>query len=186
MTASTPDPYNPQPTPDNPNPEPARPPMSPETPEPDEPPGVPPPSPDSVPSPGEEPIQIPPETPSEVPPQPGFPAPTAIRASFLAAVLLSWIVAVSPTAAQTSDDGPDVTAPTDPCRAQPDDQAEADEGEAKNQDDRTGNDPRPALEDCNGVLTPPRTGDQEIEGPPPDTGTTPVIPPETVPEQPPG
>ena len=44
---------------------------------------------------------------------------------------------------------------------------------------------RPSLENCNGVLTPPRTGDEEIEEPAPNTGTTPVIPPGAVPEQPP-
>ena len=42
------------------------------------------------------------------------------------------------------------------------------------------------LDRCNGVLKPPPTADQEIEEPPPDTGTTPVIPPsELPPDQPP-
>lgn len=189
MIASMPDPNNPRPTPDNPNPEPARPPTPPETPNPDEPPGVPPPSPDPIPSPGEEPVQIPPETPPEVPPEvpprPGFPAPTAVRTSVLAAALLGCLVAVSPTAAQTSGGDTDVTEPTDPCQAQPDDQGDPDDDETDGGDDRADNDRRLALEHCNGVLTPPGTGDQEIEEPAPDAGTTPVIPPEFVPEQPP-
>ena len=44
---------------------------------------------------------------------------------------------------------------------------------------------RLSLQDCNGVLKPPPTGDREIEETPPDIGTTPVIPPGAVPQQPP-
>lgn len=39
------------------------------------------------------------------------------------------------------------------------------------------------LDDCRGVLKPPRTGDNEIATPPPKTGTMPVIRPDAVPEQ---
>ena len=39
---------------------------------------------------------------------------------------------------------------------------------------------------CNGVLAPPAEGDPGIITPPPDIGTTPVIPPEATPEQAPG
>lgn len=40
------------------------------------------------------------------------------------------------------------------------------------------------LVDCeDGVLAPPATGDEEVEVTPPDTGTTPVIPPDDVPQQ---
>lgn len=42
------------------------------------------------------------------------------------------------------------------------------------------------LERCEGVLIPPPTGDAEMVEPAPDVGTTPVIPPESVPDQPPG
>ncbi|ATU94970.1 hypothetical protein [Phyllobacterium zundukense] len=42
------------------------------------------------------------------------------------------------------------------------------------------------LERCKGVLIPPRTGDDEMVEPAPDIGTTPVIPPDFVPDQPPG
>lgn len=37
---------------------------------------------------------------------------------------------------------------------------------------------------CDGVLEPPPAGDAEIIQPPPDTGETPVIPPERLPDQP--
>jgi hypothetical protein len=40
------------------------------------------------------------------------------------------------------------------------------------------------LDRCNGVLRPPPTEDQEIEEPSPDTGTTPIVPPGELPEQP--
>ncbi|OWW00143.1 hypothetical protein ATY81_25475 [Rhizobium sp. R72] len=36
---------------------------------------------------------------------------------------------------------------------------------------------------CGGVVKPPRSGDQAIEHPAPETGTTPVIPPSDIPRQ---
>jgi hypothetical protein len=39
------------------------------------------------------------------------------------------------------------------------------------------------LDECNGVLTPPKVGDSEIVEPPRDTGTIIVIPPGALPEQ---
>lgn len=39
------------------------------------------------------------------------------------------------------------------------------------------------LDDCNGVLKPPPTGDSEIAEPPPEGGRTPVIRPEDLPQQ---
>lgn len=181
MNASMPDPNDPQPAPDDPGAEPARPPTPPEVPQTDEPPGIPPSSPDPVPSPGEEPIQIPPDVPAEVPSPPDSPAPGAARSSFLAMALACCIVASGPTVAQSQENGPDMTSPTDPCQARPDAQAGSDDEADGRADDAA----PPELEKCNGVLTPPKTGDREIEEPPPDTGTTPVIPPENVPEQPP-
>ena len=181
----SPDPNNPQPTPDNPNPAPARPPSPPEEPPTREPPGVPTPSPDPVPSP-DEPVQIPPGTPPEIPPQPGFPAPTA-RAEiglagraggFAVAVLISLLTLSGPAAAQPSDEGDGRQA--DPCQAAP---------QEEEQQQQAGQLPDDALseklERCRGVLKPPPTGDKEIAEPPPDTGTTPVIPPGSIPEQPP-
>ncbi len=40
------------------------------------------------------------------------------------------------------------------------------------------------VERCKGVLIPPPTGDTEIIEPAPEVGTTPVIPPDAVPDQP--
>lgn len=185
MNPFAPDPNNPRPTPDNPNPAPVHPPAPPETPQPDEPPGVPSPSPDPIPSPDQEPIQIPPETPPEIiPSEPGFPAPSASRALvFAAATLLCWTGALGFAAAQTSDENGD-TGRSDPCQVEPGNQNESTERSgAEGGNDEAEDRPRPSLEECNGVLTPPKTGDQEIEERPPDTGTTPVIPPGAVPEQ---
>lgn len=187
MADPVPDPNSPQPTPGNPNPEPARPPPPPETPPPDTPPGVPPPTPDPIPAPEEEPVQIPPGTPPEIPSQPGFPAPTAsvrpfrqIGTGILAVALLSLVGSPYPVAAQTpeNDDEPKAL---ERCRAEPEEQAEEKEEEQSNEDQRTSE----ILERCNGVLLPPPTGDREIEEPPADSGTTPVIPPGAVPQQPP-
>ena len=102
-----------------------------------------------------------------------------------AATLLCWTGATGSAAGQTSD-GKDGVELTNPCRVEP---ADRNEGTGRNGEeggnDEVDNGSRPSLEDCNGVLTPPRTGDEEIEKRAPDTGTTPVIPPGTVPEQPP-
>lgn len=180
MTVLMSNPNTPRPTPDNPNPEPRHPPTPPETPNPNETPAVPPPAPDTVPLPGQEPVQIPPDTPPEVPPPSGFPA----RAAFLAAVL-GCIAVAGPTVAQTSEGDRNATKPAGPCQAQPENPAEPEGDDTRGQEHQAGHGQRPGLEDCDGVLVPPKTGDREIEEPPPDTGTTPVIPPETVPEQPP-
>jgi hypothetical protein len=102
-----------------------------------------------------------------------------------AATLLGWMGAIGLAAGQTPDDNHHA-APTDPCQVEPEDRSE---GTGRNgagaRQDEAGDGHRPSLENCDGVLTPPPTSDREIEQPPPDTGTTPVIPPGTVPEQPP-
>jgi hypothetical protein len=41
------------------------------------------------------------------------------------------------------------------------------------------------MAECDGILAPPPTGDDEFVKPAPDTGAMPVIPPEVVPETPP-
>ena len=192
---SNPDPNDPQPTPGNPNPGPARPPIPPETPPPHVPPGVPPPSPDPVPSPGEEPVQIPPDTPPEIPSEPRFPGPTAsIAGSFLrpvgAAIMLAGALSlpgvVDPAKAQSDDAG--AAADTlDPCQVEPgDDTGETTEGRLETRAEKDHRSTAELLERCAGVLSPPPTGDPGIEMPPPDTGSTPVIPPGSVPAQPPG
>jgi hypothetical protein len=99
----------------------------------------------------------------------------------LAAVLLCLTGAVAPATAQSQDDGAEKTDTDDPCQAEPDDPG----GDTKrNGAEANGISPE-ELERCKGVLTPPKTGDQEIEEPAPDTGETPVLPPGGVPEQPP-
>ncbi|HWK66575.1 MAG TPA: hypothetical protein VNS34_16730 [Rhizobiaceae bacterium] len=98
-------------------------------------------------------------------------------------VLLSLVGSPYPGAAQTPDNGGQPNA-VERCRAEPDGKAE----EKKEKEGEPSNDQRSAekLERCDGVLTPPPTGDRDIEEPPDDTGTTPIIPPEAVPQQPPG
>ena len=105
------------------------------------------------------------------------------------------VLAPVPAIAQTQPDAPPAAAQDDPCRAQPDpgdntgnadEQAAQDTG--KENADVAAADPSLSekLDRCNGVLKPPPTADQEIEEPPPDIGTTPVIPPnELPPDQPP-
>ena len=68
--------------------------------------------------------------------------------------------------------------PADPCETLPEAERNAEPGTEQELAEK--------LDRCNGVLKPPPTADQEIEEPPPDTGTTPVIPPnELPPDQPP-
>lgn len=54
-------------------------------------------------------------------------------------------------------------------------------GRVEGEDEKTLSD---RLGACDGVLEPPPAGDAEIIQPPPDTGETPVIPPERLPDQP--
>lgn len=89
--------------------------------------------------------------------------------------------------AQTPDGNSRLGSPGNPCQVEPEDGAnegERDGGSGNGTADQNNGASRPWLEDCNGVLVPPATGDQEIVEPPPDTGTTPVIPPGAVPGQP--
>lgn len=187
MNGTMADPNDPRPAPDNPNPEPARPPFPPETPEPADLPGIPSPTPDPIPSPGEEPVQIPPGSPPEIPTQPGFPAPTAARAVAIAvASLLLCVGSANMALAQTSDGTGNSATPADPCRVEPQDQNDDGQNGGYGNDETADPDDsaeRPSLEDCNGVLAPPTVGDGEIVEPAPDTGTMPVIPPGTVPQQ---
>lgn len=188
MNMPTPDPNNPTPTPDNPNPEPARPPPPPETPPP-EPPGVPPPSPNPIPSPEEEPIQIPPGSPSEVPFGPNFPRPAAVNVEMeagaswgliRAVAVLACVVGTVALATAQSSNGSEEVVPSDPCQAAPADRSENPMPDKSKEVLR----PQNKLEHCEGVLTPPETGDR-IEEPPPDTGTTRIIRPGDIPVQPP-
>jgi hypothetical protein len=87
------------------------------------------------------------------------------------------LLLAAPAAAQSS---PEEQLP-DECQAQPrsDGSGQGDSGQPSSPDGLT-----EKLDPCNGVLRPPPVGDQEITEPPPDTGTTPIIPPGDVPPQP--
>lgn len=170
MTSPIPDP-DPRP-PDNPVPgDPVPPPAPPEIP----PPGEPPPDLPPGPGPDETPTPAPPETeppsiPEEVPRGGG----SLSRALVLGAALLLGGGTPALADEQVPSEVPETSDGDDPCRAEP--------AQPGDEESREGDRAGPALEDCNGVLAPPTTGDEEIEEPPPDTGTTPVIPPGTLPE----
>lgn len=78
----------------------------------------------------------------------------------------------------------DINPPPEKCRAAPDGEG------ATTPADPTKPSASPdsltdTLADCNGVLAPPPTGDQGIAEPAPNTGETPVIKPDELPQQPP-
>lgn len=119
-----------------------------------------------------------------------FPAWTAFRSALIMAASLWCLAVYSPAASQTSDHDADAKGSADPCQSHPQDQSKT-EGKSGNGAREEGDGNRrpkmasPDLERCKGVLTPPKTGDEEIEKQAPDTGATPVIPPGNLPEQPP-
>ena len=88
---------------------------------------------------------------------------------------VTLMLVAAPAAAQTQqNDNPQATQPTDKCRARTDG--------TKKPDDKTLSE---TLDNCDGVLKPPATGDQGMTTPPPAEGNTPVIKPGDVPAQPP-
>ncbi|WP_416357186.1 hypothetical protein ACLNGM_03390 [Aureimonas phyllosphaerae] len=102
---------------------------------------------------------------------------TALCAALLGSAAPAGAQTTSPAtpAPSVPDRGAQAIPPsTDPCAAQP---HGADGQTLSGQ-----------LADCGGVLTPPPTGTSGIEAPvpDPDPGTTPVIPPSVVPDQPNG
>lgn len=109
-----------------------------------------------------------------------FAARRVARTALMALVLLGGLTPSDHAAAQPADPGSQRKGSgSDPCQAPAQDQSKAD---GKNNTGQAS----PDLERCNGVLTPPKTGDKQIEKPAPATGTMPVIPPGDVPQQPPG
>lgn len=103
---------------------------------------------------------------------------------FAAAALLCWTGTLGAAVAQASDGSGD-TQRVQPCVAKPEDQAKGNDGnDALGGNDKAENRPQPSPGECGGVLVPPKTGDQEMRIEPPDKGTTPVIPPGAIPEQP--
>jgi hypothetical protein len=98
----------------------------------------------------------------------------------LLAVALSLVGLAGPASANSQEDSASQPEAADPCQIKPQQDGE-DQTESEPREDQPLSE---ALDRCNGVLVPPQTGDREIEEPPPDTGTTPVIPPESLPGQP--
>ncbi len=87
-----------------------------------------------------------------------------------------------PAAAQTNAQ----SAPSSPCQAEPD----QDSNSGNNADQAGKQKPAPGdltqkLDPCNGVLTPPPTGDSGMTEPAPNQGNTPIIKPGEVQPQPP-
>ncbi|WP_182087241.1 hypothetical protein [Aureimonas sp. ME7] len=101
-----------------------------------------------------------------------------LAAPLLSALILGaspgWSQTAEPPPLSGNEDAPGQAIPpsTDPCSALPQ------TGEAQTLSGQ--------LQDCGGVLTPPDEGGSAIEAPvpAPDPGTTPVIPPSAVPDQP--
>lgn len=96
------------------------------------------------------------------------------------AAMLAW---AAPAAA---DDAPTGMRTAEKCRAEPVDPTRpSDEAEPDPDADRSAGDSlTDTLQPCNGVLVPPRIGDDGMTAPPPAEGRTPVIRPRDIPDQP--
>jgi hypothetical protein len=101
------------------------------------------------------------------------------------------VALAAPAFAQDEQQKP--AAQAEKCRAEPDNQQNAQNG-ARQNPPATGETQNPpagdesltaTLDDCDGVLKPPPTGDAEMTAPAPDEGKTPIIKPGEVPQQPP-
>lgn len=93
--------------------------------------------------------------------------------------LLALLCLGAPAFGQANDQ--DGRAAEEKCRAAPDDEnrnADRDRGPGAGSQSLS-----EMLDDCRGVLVPPRTGDSDIAKPPPDIGETPVIRPDDLPKQ---
>jgi hypothetical protein len=98
-----------------------------------------------------------------------------VTACFLCTVDLAVSTAQEPSVPPSGDQRPQLK----DCRVAPKGQGEIDQGEDSAEHGTA------VLQRCKGVLEPPPTGDSEMVAPAPHVGTTPVIPPDSVPEQPP-
>jgi len=106
-------------------------------------------------------------------------------------VLIAALAILSPmqmASAQTAtgQTGKDTQpAPTSPCQAEPDANANTgnDNGGTQSQQNSQSGGLTGKLDPCNGVLKPPPTGDEGMTEPAPDQGKTPVIKPGQVPQQ---
>ena len=93
------------------------------------------------------------------------------RSLVIAVAIAASLSGATISSAQTPNESDPST--SNPCLVEPDRERDAPHDD---------NGLTEKLDRCNGVLTPP-TEDREIEEPPPQTGKTPVIPPEELPEQ---
>ncbi len=93
--------------------------------------------------------------------------------------LLASLLVVGPGLTQENEREP--TGRQEGCRAVPDDRQDGNGGDrdAVDREEPLSQ----TLENCRGVLRPPPTGDGEMAEPPPDSGKTPVIRPDDLPEQ---
>lgn len=176
-----PDPDDRQAMPNNLKPEPARRWTPAGIPQPDEPPRMPPPQLASMPSPDKEPVPIPPRNRAVTTARPDIMRSATSRGSVMTAALLLHMLAPVPAMAQTPERNPNSSSSA-PCQIRPDDQAGSNDTRGIDRRAQGSKAPQPQLERCNGVLTPPKSGDEEIEKLAPDTGTTPVLPPGAVPK----
>lgn len=103
------------------------------------------------------------------------------RGAIQALALLACFLGTTALAGAQSSSGVEDDVPSDPCQVKPADRSENLAPDESKEALR----PPITLEHCEGVLTPPKTGDEEIEEPPPDTGKTRIIQPDDMPEQPP-
>jgi len=91
------------------------------------------------------------------------------------------------TIAAAADDQSPSGAPGEDCRAEPRDlSAKSPSGapaEASGEDAPAPESLTSRLDACDGVLAPPRTGDEEMTEPAPAEGRTPIIRPREIPEQ---
>ena len=102
---------------------------------------------------------------------------TAPRLRGRSLVIAMAVAAALPAATISNAQTPSESDPTtsNPCLVEPNPEQDDPPNDDKELTEK--------LDRCNGVLKPPPTEDQEIEKPSPETGKTPVIPPDELPEQ---
>lgn len=106
---------------------------------------------------------------------------------FIPLLTAGGLAVAMPAAAQTnqqqSDQQGPAAMPSEGCQAKPDQDQNKSAGNDSSETG-TGTNLTEKLDNCNGVLKPPPTGDAELTEPAPDQGKTPVIKPGEVPPQP--
>lgn len=104
-----------------------------------------------------------------------------MRAKLVGVLMLALAFPAMAQAAEETAPG-QTGSQTEKCKVQP----EPESGKPT-QNDKTGDQKNltQKLDPCNGVLTPPPTGDTGMTKPAPDEGKTPVIKPGEIPAQPP-